>query len=202
MSNAVFPLLPGLSWDIAVSPQFTTKVHRAISGYETRAARMLYPLWKFALKYEVLRDNVAFNELKTLVGFFNARQGQFDSFLYANPSDSAVTAAQFGVGTGAQTAYQLTRSYGGYVEPVHNLNGAPSIYVAGVLKTLTTDYTISATGLVTFVASPANGALITWTGSFYYRCRFLADTVDFNQFMKNLYNVNKLEFIGSPMNKV
>jgi len=202
MSNAVFPVLPGLTWDIPTSPQFNTKVHRAVSGYEVRAAFMTYPLWKFALKYEVLRDNAAFNELKTLAGFFNARQGQFDSFLYVNPSDSSVTASQFGVGTGTQYIFQLSRSYGGYVEPVHNLNGAPSIYVNGVLKTLTTDYSISATGLVTFLSSPPNGASITWTGSFYYRCRFLADTVDFNQFMKNLFNVNKLEFIGSPMNKV
>ncbi|HSM99024.1 MAG TPA: DUF2460 domain-containing protein [Gallionella sp.] len=202
MSNAVFPVLPGLAWDILLSPLFNTKVHRSVSGYEVRAAFMVYPLWKFALKYEVLRDNASFNELRTLVGFYNARQGQFDSFLYSNPSDSSVTAQQFGVGTGSQFTFQLTRSFGGYVEPVHNLNGNPSIYVNGVLKTLTTDYTISATGLVTFLASPPNGASITWTGSFYYRCRFLSDTNDFNQFMKNLYNLSKLEFIGSPMNKV
>ena len=202
MSNAVFPVLPGLTWDIPTSPQFNTKIHRAVSGSEQRAAFMQYPLWKFALKYEVLRDNLAFNELRTLAGFFNARQGSFDSFLYASPADSARVAEQFGVGTGTQFVFQLTRSFGGYVEPVHNLNGAPSIYVNGALRTLNVDYTIGATGLVTFVSSPANGAVITWTGSFYYRCRFVADTVDFNQFMLNLYNVNKLEIIGSPMNKL
>lgn len=202
MSNAVFPVLPGLTWDILTSPQFNTKVHRAVSGYEVRAAFMAYPLWKFALKYELLRDNVAYNELETLGGFFNARLGSFDSFLYSCLSDNAVTAQQFGVGTGAQYQFQLARSFGGFVEPVQNVNGTPSIYVNGVLKVLTTEYSISPTGLVTFLLSPPNGAVITWTGSFYYRCRFVADTVDFNQFMLNLYNVNKLELIGSPMNKL
>jgi uncharacterized protein (TIGR02217 family) len=202
MSNAILPTLAGLAWDITTSPQFNTKVHRAVSGYETRAAFMVYPLWTFKLKYELLRDDVANNEFKTLIGFFNARQGQFDSFLYSNPADSAVVAMQFGVGTGAQYVFQLTRGYGGYTEPVNNFNGAPQIYVNGLLKTLTTDYTISATGLVTFVLSPANGLAITWTGSFYYRCRFLNDAIDPSQFMKNLYSLSKLEFIGSPVNKV
>lgn len=202
MGNAVLPVLAGLTWDIGTAPQFNTKVHRAVSGYEVRAAYMVNPLWTFKLKYDLLRDDVANNEFKTLLGFFNSRQGQFDSFLYSNPADKTVTAQQFGIGTGAQTAYQLTRSYGGYVEPVQNLNGAASIYIGGVLKTLTTDYTISTTGMVTFVTAPAAAAVITWTGSFYYRCRFLSDTMDLNQFMNNRYSLNKLEFIGSPAQKV
>jgi hypothetical protein len=108
----------------------------------------------------------------------------------------------FGTGTGTQTVYQMTRSYGGYVEPVNNLNAAPLIYVAGVLKTVTTDYTINSTGQITFVAAPANGAALTWTGTFYYRCRFLNDSIDPMQFMQNLYDLGKLDFVGSPINKV
>src|SRR5450759_2238082 len=168
MSNVVFPALPGLTWDIGMSPQFDTKVQRAVSGYEVRAAYRIYPLWTFKLKSELLRDTVANNELKPVIGFFNARQGSFDSFLHSAPSDNAVTAQAFGTGTGAQLAFHLVRSYGGYAEPVSNLNGAAAIYVNGVLKTLTTDYTISATGLVTFVVAPGNGLPLTWTGAFYY----------------------------------
>lgn len=199
MSNAVFPTLAGLTWDSQVSPQFNTKVFRSISGLEVRAARMAYPLWKFSLKYELLRDDAANNEMKALLGFFLARQGQFDSFLYSFPTDHAVTTQQFGTGTGAQSAFQLVRGYGGFVEPVHNVNGAPAIYIGG---TQTTAYNISASGMVTFSAPPAQGATLTWSGAFYYRCRFLADVADFTQFMQNLYNLSKLEFIGSPMNKV
>lgn len=202
MSQAVFPTFVGLTFDNTVAPQFNTKIHRAVSGYEVRAAYMVNPLWTFKMKYELLRDDVTNNELKTLLGFFNARQGSFDSFLYNYVADNAVTGAQFGIGTGTQTAFQLTRSYGGFIEPVMNLNGAPSIYINGALQTLTTNYTISASGMVTFVTAPATGAVLTWTGAFYYRCRFLADSIDPVQFMQNLYSLSKLGFIGSPMNKV
>jgi uncharacterized protein (TIGR02217 family) len=202
MSDAILPTLAGLTWDITASPEFNTGVHRAMSGYEVRAAFRIYPLWNFNLKYDLIRDNVANNELKTLIGFFGLRFGSFDSFLYAPPADSSVVAMGFGTGNASTTAFQLTRSYGGYVEPVNNLNGNPSIYVAGVLKTLTTDYTINSVGVVTFVVAPANGAALTWTGSFYYRCRFLSDRLDPVQFMQNLYNLNKLDFVGSPINKV
>jgi uncharacterized protein (TIGR02217 family) len=199
MSNALFPSLPGLTWDTPISPQFNTKVHRSVSGNEVRAAFMVNPLWKFMLNYEFLRDDITNNELKTLVGFFNARKGQFDSFLYLNPSDNSVSNQQFGVGDGVRAAFQLVRSYGDYTEPVQNVSGGVAVKINGVTNT---GFTVSPTGLVTFSAVPANGAILTWSGGYYYRCRFLADSADFNQFMKNLYNLSKLEFIGSTMNKV
>ena len=31
----------------------------------------------------------------------------------------------------------------------------------------------SSTGMVTFVTAPAAAAALTWTGAFYWRCRFL-----------------------------
>ena len=202
MSNATLPSFAGLSWDISVSPAFSTKVHRAVSGYEVRAAFMAYPLWTFNLKYDLIRDSVTNNELDTLLGFFNARQGQFDSFLYTDPADSAYTAMAFGTGTGSQTQFQITRSRGGFVEPVMNLNGAPLIYIAGVLQTVGTNYSISSTGVVTFVTAPAASAALTWTGAFYYRCRFLSDNIAPSQWAQNLYSLSKLDFVGSPMNKV
>lgn len=201
MSNAVFPVLAGLKFDSVKSPGFSTKIQRAVSGRELRAAFMAYPLWTFKLVYEVLRDDAENNELKTLVGFFTARQGSFDSFLYTDPSDNAVTAQGFGTGNGVATQFQLIRAYGSFIEPVMNLNGTPSIYINGVLKTAGTDYTISA-GMVTFAAAPANAAALTWTGSYYYRCRFLHDSVDFSQFVSNLWELKKCEFVGSLGSKI
>ena len=80
-----------------------------------------------------------------------------------------------------------------------NLNGTPNIYVNG---TLTTPSLISSTGLVTFSSAPANLATITWTGNFYYRCRFTMDSADFTLFMKDLWALKKLSLIGCPGNKV
>jgi uncharacterized protein (TIGR02217 family) len=192
MSNAVFPTLQGLKWGITKTPMWSTKTQKSANGRELRAAYFSYPLWKFSLSYEVLRAN-AMAELQTLVGFFNARQGSFDSFLYQDPDDKWVTAQAFGVGDGVTTKFQLVRDYGGFVEPVVATSGTPSIYVAGTLKTLTTHYTL-VDGLVTFTTPPASGAILTWTGGFYYRVRFLQDSAEFEQFMYQLWTSKKIEF--------
>lgn len=41
----------------------------------------------------------------------------------------------------------------------------PAIYIDGVLKTLTTHYTVTPGGLVTFVTPPGNGTVLTWDGN-------------------------------------
>jgi uncharacterized protein (TIGR02217 family) len=191
MGNAVFPVLPGLSWSVTKTPQWSTRTQKAVSGRELRAAYYSSPLWTFKLSYEVLRAN-GLQELQQLVGFFNARQGGFDSFLYADPSDNAVTQAPFGVGDGVKSKFQLTRPYGGFAEPVAALQGAPSIFVNGVQVGFTVDVN---SGVVTLAAAPPAGAVLAWSGSFYYRCRFLQDSVDFDNFMKDLWQAKKVEFI-------
>jgi uncharacterized protein (TIGR02217 family) len=198
MSAAVFPSLPGLTWDVGMSPQFSTRVQQSVSGREVRAALMAYPLWKFSLAYELLRADLAYSELQTLTGFFLQRQGMFDSFLYLNPVDHQVTAQPFGTGNGSTTRFVLARSFGGFAEPVQNSTGI-TVYVNGVS---TSAYVIDSTGAVVFNTAPPSGAALTWSGQFYYRCRFLDDVADFNNFMYQLWELKKLEFIGSPMNKV
>lgn len=193
MSNAAFPSMPGIKWGSVKTPMWSTKVQKAASGRELRAAYFSYPLYKFSLSYEVLRSG-ALAELQTLVGFFNARQGSFDSFCYQDPEDNTVTAQQFAVAVAGQTQYQLVRSYGGYVEPVLALNGVPAIYVGGVLQTPGTHYTVSSLGLVTFIVQPAAGQALTWSGGFYYRVRFLQDSADFERFLYQLWSLKKIEF--------
>jgi uncharacterized protein (TIGR02217 family) len=196
MSNAVFPALPGLTFNITKSPTWSTKVQRSAGGKELRAAFYSSPIWRWVLQYEMLRSNAAagFTELQTLAGFFNARQGMFDSFLFADPDDSAVTAESFGTGDGATTTFQLKRAYGGFVENVYDLNGAPSIYKTAVLQS--SGYSVSASGLVTFTTAPANAVALTWTGSFYWRVRFDQDAADFNKFMNQLWDLKQLAFVS------
>ena len=53
-------------------------------------------------------------------------------------------------------------------------------------------------GLVTFDSPPAAAVVLTWTGSFYRRCRFLTDSVEFNKQMAGLWEVQagNLELIS------
>ena len=193
MSNAVFPILPGLAWDVVKRPTFSSIVQRAASGREVRAALWSYPIWVWKLTYDLLRDD-ATNELRTLMGFFLARQGSFDSFLYSDPSDSSVTAQSIGAGTGALKTFQLVRALGGFVEPVFDVNGTPTIKVNGVTQTTPAQYSINSTGLVTFVTAPASGATITADFSYYFRCRFKEDMAEFTNFASKLWAARTIEF--------
>ena len=198
MSNAIYPVLPGLTYNNTWTPVFSTKIHAALSGKEQRAAFWSYPRRKYTLTYEVLRTSAAYLELQILAGFFLARQGSFDSWLYSDPNDNSVTGQSIGTCDGTTTAFQLVRAYGAggfsYIEPMQNINGTPIIRVAGVVKTAGVDYTINATGIVTFTSAPAASAAITADFSFYFRCRFLNDEQEFAQFNYNMWEARQVQF--------
>lgn len=202
MSNEVFPSLPGLAWNVVRKPMYHTKTQKALSGREIRLAFMSQPMYQFTLTYEVLRQNATYSELKQLGGFFLNRQGSFDSFLFADPTDSTVTAMPFGVGNGSTTAFPLvinqgtTGSNASYqqVQNVANLQ----VYING---SLTSAYTNS-NGTIQFNVPPPNGAGLTWSGTYYYRVRFNQDANEFNAFMQGLWELKKCELYGALTNKV
>ncbi|MGC8520217.1 MAG: DUF2460 domain-containing protein [Steroidobacteraceae bacterium] len=57
----------------------------------------------------------------------------------------------------------------------------------------TTGWALSPTSQsVVFTGPPANGATITWTGSYYFQCRFSKGTTEFQQFMYQLYKTKSV----------
>ncbi len=196
MSQAVFPSMPGLKWGSVKTPMWSTKIQRSASGRELRAAYYSAPLWKISLSYEVLRSG-ALAELQTMVGFFNARRGSFDSFLYSDPEDHLVVNQAFGIAAAGQTQYQLVRTYGGHVDPVLapklSGDGAVVISVNGVPQTAGTHYTLGVDGLVTFLTPLTAGHVLSWSGEFYYRVRFVQDSADFDNFLHQLWALKKIE---------
>ena len=188
--------MPGLKWGSVKTPMWSTKIQRSASGRELRAAYYSAPLWKISLSYEVLRSG-ALAELQTMVGFFNARKGSFDSFLYSDPEDHIVVNQAFGIAAAGQTQYQLGRAYGNYFEPVlaPQLTGAGAVSIAvnGVPQTAGTHYTLAADGLVTFLAPLTPGHVLSWSGEFYYRVRFVQDSADFERFLHQLWALKKIE---------
>ncbi len=115
MSNALFPSLPGLTWDVERTPTWATNVQTSRGGLELRETYWSRPIYQYTLAYELLRQGGGYTELATLVRFFQDRQGAYDSFLYSDPSDSVASGMGCGVGDGATTAFQLQRSLGGQV---------------------------------------------------------------------------------------
>ena len=195
MSNAIYPTLAGLKFGVVRRPVWNTSKKTSVTGREFRAANMIYPSYQYKLSYEFLRDlRSGVDELRSLVGFFNARLGSFDSFLFSDPDDNTATLQSFGTGNGVANQFQLMRSFGASTDPVYDLASTPAIYKAGTLQSLTTHYTISSSGLVSFVTAPTAGQALTWSGTYYWRCRFETDQLDVEKFMHQLWQARTVDF--------
>lgn len=196
MSTQIFPTLPGLGFNFNRSPIWSNMIQTATSGKEVAIAFWSYPKYMWELTYEVLRSDPSLAELQSLMGFFNSRQGQFDTFLFNDLDDNSVVGASLGVGDGATTVFQLVRAYGGFIEPMLAPNVITAVKVNG---TPTGAYTVSAwgsanPGQITFTTAPANGAVITADYTFYWPCRFTDDTLTFNKFMNLLWSNDSVKF--------
>ena len=223
MSDALYPVnLPGLRWDIVRTPEFKTQVYEALSGAERRIRHRPLPKRHIELSYEVLREYSRNTDLQTLQGFYLARSGPWDSFLFHDPYDGQVTNYQFAVADGVKTDYQLTRPFGAVVEAVHNPE--PTLYVGSVwfpaigndadfwpqpdgmwsqddqYDVSTSAYTLLPNGIVRFTTAPAAGKKLLWTGRFNYRARFDGDTFDSKEFLQRFFSMGKVAMVMSLQN--
>jgi uncharacterized protein (TIGR02217 family) len=205
MTLPVFPVdLPGLSYESSKTPEFSTSIHTSANGCEVRGLFRIYPLWRFKLNFKYLRaeGQNGHHEYEALQGFFLNAGGAFRAFRFLDPTDHVCTDAPFGAGDGVQKDFQLTRPFGfnggfPFTEPISTPKNITTI--AAVLGGTTTHpaYTLKDDGLVSFTSPPAAGAILSWSGEFYYRCRFKEDTIDLNRFFPKLWKVESLEFVGS-----
>jgi uncharacterized protein (TIGR02217 family) len=219
----IFPTLVGQGWSVKKTPTFQTRIQRSVSGRELRLLDYPYPLWQFEVSYEALGDNLGSasnamsigsllaTDLRTLMGFSMACQGAFATFLYFDPTDNTVLGQPLGTGDGSTTTMQLIRTFGVpppsvayFTEPMTapsvessgQLPPGGAIYFNGVLVP-PADYIVSGTtGIVTFNSAPAAGAAVTASFSYYFRCRFMSDAYQFENFMYRLWKLQKLDFIS------
>lgn len=193
MSNATLPTLPGFRYPVKRRPLWSGKVQTALSGKETRLSYWSFPRYRYTIGYEVLRSDSSNAELAALIGFYNARQGQFDDWLFNDPDDNSVTLQQFGVGDGVTTSFQLVRAFGGFTEPVTALNapGGVPIYANGVA---TGGVSVTASGLVTFTNAPAAGVLLSATFAYYWRVRFDDIDLTLDKLMGGLWQSGDIAF--------
>lgn len=204
MSTQVYPDLIGLGFGVKRTPTWNTDIRTTPSRREYRSTDQVYSLRKRTLIYEFLRSREAYAELQSLEGHFNQHKGALDSFLFSDPDDQTVTAQAIGVGDASNTDFQLARTWGGVVEPVARANGAIQVYKNGVLQTLTTHYTLvngsifpNDPSLIRFVTAPGSGVVVTWTGSYYWRCRFNKDELDFEKFLYKLWKTGTVELFDT-----
>ena len=96
MSQRVYPVFRGLAYSITKTPNWGSRMQRAVSGRTLRTSDYVNPVWTFKLIYAVLHDfawcsYTSPTELRTMMDFFNSSGGAFDAFLLDDPSDDTVT---------------------------------------------------------------------------------------------------------------
>lgn len=193
MSNEVLPKYAGISITQKWVPIHNTIKRQSATRIESRASYEAYPLWQITLKYELLRSESR-PELETMAGFFMRHGGSLEDFLYEDARDIRTLNDPFGQGDGFTKAFRLWRTWGGSRAPVSAVKSMGAIMIDGV--PLAAGYTYDAnTGWVTFAAAPAEGALLTWSGEYYWRVRFLNDDIEFEQILNKWWQAGKIELI-------
>jgi uncharacterized protein (TIGR02217 family) len=175
------------------APSFSTQVQTPKSRRgEIRYSAQPYPIWTWEWVVNFLRggEQVANSDYQYLLGFFLSMGGMLSDFLLQDAYDNTIANCFFGLGDGATTQFQLTRTIGLGTDIVQSVNGVPTIFVNG---SATSAFTIGTTGIVTFTSAPAASAILAWSGSYYYRARFDTDSLDFEQFMDQLFSVGSLK---------
>jgi hypothetical protein len=125
------------------------------------------------------------------MSFYNQLGGAGQDFLYADPlfEDNRCVRQKFGVGDGNATSFRLVHQYGEYIEPDFGVNNKPVIYINDVV---TNAFTWDKQGLITFNKAPSAGAVLSWTGRWFYRCHFQNDEAEFQQIFMGGWDLEEI----------
>jgi len=170
-SLPVFPVLGGQGWSTHKAPAFSTLVATHVSGREVRDALYANPIWRFELTFNALDGTpegdyggVGLASFQSLIGLYLQCQGQFGEFVYYDPTDYSVDGQTFGVGDGATSTFQLTRSLGGFSEAIVQplAPSAPIVFqVQGSAANFAPNNLINYSGDFTNTAWTKSGASVT-----------------------------------------
>ena len=193
-----FPALPGQGWSVHKRPLFSTLIAAHVSGREVRRANYAQTLYEFELTFDGLAGSQSFpglggGSLETLMGFVLARQGQFGTFLYVDPTDCAATGQPLGLGDGATTGFTLVRTLGAATEPVGWVTALQAVYLAGAAQPAAAA-SLAAPNTLLFASAPPAGASIAADFTYAFPCRFTEDAQDFENVLAGLWQLGSLKF--------
>lgn len=198
MSTASFPNFPGLTWPIKRMPIWQTRAQASVSGKILNIADWSYPKWRWTLRFSALRGYttaLADAEINAMYGFYNARQGKFDSFLFSDTADRSATGSTLGTGDSTDRTWQLVRSLGGFSEPILAPVAVSAVYVGGSSQSSTrwsvANWGSTAPGIVTFSTfAPTTGQAITADFTYAWPVSFDDDILTFEQFVKKIWGLD------------
>jgi len=181
--DVLYPFALGRS--TAVAPEFSTSVSVTASGHERRNS-----LWADArVNFDVGPGIRSETELSDLIAFFRARRGAARGFRISDPFDHSSNGMigtptmldqLIGVGNGQSADFQLMKSYGTSLDSQKRPITKPraETLLVSVGGSLALDWSLSATGLLTFTQAPAEGDEVRAGFLFDVPVRFAEDRID------------------------
>lgn len=203
MAIPSYRLPPDIEEGAQGGPEFATVIQESVSGQEQRIKVWARCRARYDIAYSVLNSEDPVGSYKAVLALFYAHNGRLRPFRFKDWGDFQADDTWFGVGDASTTTFQLSKLYDPslillsvpgaltYQREIYLLATAPVIKVNGVTQTVTTHYTIDATGLVTFTSPPPNGHALTWIGEFDIPVRFDTDHLPV------IMNVNSIAQISS-----
>jgi uncharacterized protein (TIGR02217 family) len=198
MTNLIYPTFQGWSYKKEKTAIWKTNIYEATSGKEVRIQKWSYPRYKITLNYNFMTDNninsitLDKGDVEKLQGFFNSVGGNCDDFLFYDDVENYCNNNIFGTGDGSTKIFQLYRTLPNWVEPVKGIVEKPKIYING---TQTNAFTWDNDGKITFTAAPAAGAILTWTGNYYFRVRFENEELEVSRTYDGLWEGIEINLI-------
>ncbi|GHD06529.1 TIGR02217 family protein [Tianweitania populi] len=178
--DVLFPA--AVSFGATGGPERRVEIVQMTSGREQRNARLRHS----RRHYDAGTGVRSLSDLYEIMDFFEARRGSLHGFRFRDPFDmkscrpDATIAARdqrIGTGDGVARVFQLAKTYGvgedAYVRPIRKvLTSSVRVAVAGAELAPNRFAVDAATGLVTLMQAPVEGAAVTAGFEFHVPVRF------------------------------
>lgn len=184
MAFPTYRLPPDVEVGMQGGPTFWNVIQESISGQEQRIQVWAQCRGRWDIRYTILDTEETNGDFRAVIALFRAHFGSLHPFPFKDWGDYQLTNERIGTGDGSDTAFQIIKTYDPsqillaspgsrtYVRDIYLPRSGLVVKVNNVTKTLTTDYTIGSTGIITFTVAPSNGHAITVTGEFDVPVRF------------------------------
>jgi uncharacterized protein (TIGR02217 family) len=183
MTFPAYRLPPEVEVGMQGGPTFYNYIQTANSGKEQRVRVRNKCRWRWTLGYSILNYEETAGTFQAVNALFIAHIGSLYPFRFKPHGDSTLTNELIGTGDGSETEFQITKTYDPgtllgasplrtYVREIYFPYSGLVVKVNNVAQTLTTHYTISSTGLITFLTPPTNGHTVKVTGEYDVPVRF------------------------------
>jgi hypothetical protein len=206
MSIPVFPDFRrlGQGFSSHKSPRSSTLIASHASGREVRVPLYAQPLYDFELTFNALASNgqyvgIGRDTLQLLMGFFNDLGGSFGTFLFTDRTDNGGKGIPLSpVGNGSNTTFTFQRALRSVFEPVGYVSYISAVYWNGVAQVgnwaLANPTAAVPYPNLTFTSAPAANVVVSADFNWQFVCRSSDDTLDFEEFMSNLWTLKSWKF--------